>query len=78
MNREELKIDVINKINQLKYPHIIEDIQKLINFELSTDLYNLSEEQINRVKEGKEEYQNSEILNKQEANQEIEKWLNEK
>ena len=78
MNREELKIDVINKINQLKYPHIIEDIQKLINFELSTDLYNLSEEQINRVKEAKEEYQNSEILNKQEANQEIEKWLNEK
>ena len=78
MNKEELKIDVINKINQLKYPHIIEDIQKLINFELSTDLYNLSEEQINRVKEGKEEYQNSEILNKQEANQEIEKWLNEK
>ncbi len=78
MNKEELKIDVINKINQLKYPHIIEDIQKLIDFELSTDLYNLSEEQINRVKEGKEEYQNSEILNKQEANQEIEKWLNEK
>lgn len=78
MNKEELKIDVINKINQLKYPHIIEDIQKLIDFELSTDLYNLSEEQINRVKEAKEEYQNSEILNKQEANQEIEKWLNEK
>ncbi|MBO6212759.1 hypothetical protein [Algoriella sp.] len=78
MNEEELKIDVINKINQLKYPHIIEDIQKLIDFELSTDLYNLSEEQINRVKEAKEEYHNSEILNKQEANQEIEKWLNEK
>lgn len=78
MNKEELKIDVINKINQLKYPHIIEDIQKLIDFELSTDLYNLSEEQIIRVKEAKEEYQNSEILNKQEANQEIEKWLNEK
>ena len=78
MNKEELKIDVINKINQLKYPHIIEDIQKLIDFELSTDLYNLSEEQINSVKEAKEEYQNSEILNKQEANQEIEKWLNEK
>ena len=78
MNKEELKIDVINKINQLKYPHIIEDIQKLIDFELSTDLYTLSEEQINRVKEAKEEYQNSEILNKQEANQEIEKWLNEK
>ena len=78
MNKEELKIDVINKINQLKYPHIIEDIQKLIDFELSTDLYNLSEEQINRVKEAKEEYQNSEILNKQEANQEIEKLLNEK
>ena len=50
----------------------------MIDFESESDFYELNDEQIIRVKEAKNEYKNSFVLNENEANQDIEKWLNEK
>ncbi|MEG0695996.1 hypothetical protein [Algoriella sp.] len=78
MNVEELKKLAIEKLNKLDDVNIIEQIKNLIDFESESDFYELNDEQIIRVKEAKNEYKNSFVLNENEANQDIEKWLNEK
>lgn len=78
MNTEELKLNVINQINQLNDFRIIEEIQQLINFESSTEEYQLNETEINRVEDAQKEYKKANILSEDLANQEIDQWLNEK
>lgn len=78
MNTEELKLNVINQINQLNNFRIIEEIQQLINFESSTEEYQLNETEINRVEDAQKEYKKANILSEDLANQEIDQWLNEK
>lgn len=74
MSTAELKLDIINRIANLKESYIIEEIQKLLDFELDKDVYQLSDEQRKRLIEAKTD----KILTEAEANSEIEKWLNEK
>jgi hypothetical protein len=74
MNTDELKLDIINRITNLKESYIIEEIQKLLDFELDKDVYQLSDEQRKRLIEAKTD----KILTEADANSEIEKWLNEK
>ncbi|MFV0154557.1 hypothetical protein OBK03_02095 [Empedobacter falsenii] len=78
MNTEELKLNVINQINQLNDFKIIEEIQQLINFESPTEEYQLNETEINRVEDAQKEYKKANILSEDLANQEIDQWLNEK
>ncbi|MCA4776339.1 hypothetical protein OBJ96_05270 [Empedobacter falsenii] len=78
MNTEELKLNVINQINQLNDFRIIEEIQQLINFESPTEEYQLNETEINRVEDAQKEYKKANILSEDLANQEIDQWLNEK
>ncbi|PJR03537.1 hypothetical protein [Avrilella dinanensis] len=77
MNTSELKLDIIQKITELKEVRVIEEIKKLLDFELN-DIYELSESQKNRVAEAREEYTNGNFLNEEEADKEIDQWLNEK
>ena len=74
MSTAELKINLINKIRRSKDTHIIEEIQKLIDFELNKDVFQLSDEQKRRIIEA----QKDEILTEEQAYKEIEKWLQEK
>ncbi|MFV0170493.1 hypothetical protein OBK12_02190 [Empedobacter falsenii] len=78
MNTEELKLNVINQINQLNDFKIIEEIQQLINFESPTEEYQLNETEINSVEDAQKEYKKANILSEDLANQEIDQWLNEK
>ena len=77
MNTSELKLDIIQKITELKEVRVIEEIKKLLDFELN-DIYELSESQKNRVAEAREEYTNGNFLTEEEADKEIGQWLNEK
>ncbi|WP_277631890.1 hypothetical protein [Avrilella dinanensis] len=77
MNTSELKLDIIQKITELKEVRVIEEIKKLLDFELN-DIYELSESQKNRVAEAREEYTNGNFLTEEEADKEIDQWLNEK
>lgn len=74
MNTNELKLDIINRITNLKEVYIIEEIKKLLDFESEDGIYQLSEEQKKRLTEAKTD----KVLTEAEANSEIEKWLNEK
>lgn len=74
MSTAELKLDIINRITQLHESHIIEEIQKLLDFELDEGIYKLTDAQRKRLTDSK----NDKRLTEAEANSEIEKWLNEK
>lgn len=74
MNTAELKIDLINKITKLKEVRIIEEIQKFLDFELDKGDYKLNDAQKDRILEA----ENDKVLTEEEANREIEEWLNEK
>lgn len=74
MSTAELKLDIINKIANLKQVHIIEEIKKLLDFELDEGVYQLSEKQKDRLEEAKKDS----IISGDEADMEIEKWLSER
>lgn len=78
MNASDLKINLIQRITQLKERRIIEEIQKLLDFELDTGEYILTDSQKDRIAEGQQEYKNSAFLTDEQANQDIEQWLKEK
>jgi len=74
MTSAELKLDIINKIANIKEEHIIEDIKTLLDFELDKNVYSLTEMQKSRLEEAKTDY----IMTEAEANKDIEQWLSEK
>ena len=78
MSTADLKIELINRITNLKDDSIIEQIQRMLDFEVEEGIYKLSEEQTQRIMEAREEYSAGKILSEKKANSEIEKWLNSK
>lgn len=78
MSTAELKIDIINKIATLKEVRIIEEIQKLLDFELNKDVFQLNAEQRKRMTEAQQEYKTAKILTAEQADKDIDEWLNEK
>ena len=78
MNTEELKKLTIEKMSKLNDVTTIEQINNLLDSESESGIYTLTDKQIVRVEEAKDEYKKSSIISEKVANQEIEKWLNEK
>lgn len=80
METSELKIksDLLNKINELDDIRIIKEIKKFLDFELDEKIYKLNQAQQNRIQEARTEYKNSQTLTEEQANNEIDEWLNEK
>lgn len=78
MSTAELKIDLISRIANTDEPGIIEDLRKLLDFELDKEIYRLTPEQEQRVSEAKAEYFAGNVLPEQQADDLIEQWLSEK
>lgn len=74
MSTAELKSDIIARIQNIKESHIIEEIKQLLDFELDNGVFKLSSTQRNRLIEAESDH----VLSEEEANNDIEKWLNEK
>jgi vacuolar-type H+-ATPase subunit H len=74
MSTAELKIDVISRITTLQEIRIIEEIQKLLDFEMDQGVFQLTENQKKRILEAK----NDLVLTEEKANNDIEKWLQER
>jgi len=58
MNISDLKIDLINRIIQLKDSGIIENIQEILDFEMPASEYILNNAQRKRIAEARDEYKN--------------------
>jgi len=78
MNTAELKIDLISRIANTEEPRIIEELRKLLDFELDTETYKLNPEQLQRVREAKAEYLAGNVLSEQQADEAIDQWLSKK
>ena len=78
MNTAELKIDLISRIANTEEPRIIEELRKLLDFELDTETYKLTPEQLQRVREAKAEYLAGNVLSEQQADEAIDQWLSKK
>lgn len=74
MSTAKLKIDLINRITKLKEPRIIEELQRILDFELERSAFKLNNLQKERLYEAKDD----DALTEEQANQEIEEWLKEK
>ena len=74
----QMKLDLINRISILDDARIIKEIKKLLDFELDEKVYELNHPQKNRIEEARNEYKNAQILTEEDANNEIDQWLNEK
>ena len=75
MTTANLKIDLIKKITQLKESYVIDEINRILDFELDKGIFNLNSKQKARILEGKEEYKAGKVLTEKEANKQIEEWL---
>ena len=74
MSTAELKLDLIQKITDLKEIRVIEELQNLLDFETDRGIFQINTAQRNRILEAK----NDDALSEEEANLEIEEWLKEK
>ncbi|QIG88661.1 hypothetical protein MTP09_06055 [Chryseobacterium suipulveris] len=74
----KLKLELINKITELKEIRIIKELKKLLDFELDEEIFELSKKQKNRIMKARKEYTNGETFTNDEVENEIEQWLNEK
>lgn len=78
VNELQIKLDIINKISELDDIRIIKEIKMLLDFELDEKIYELNQDQKDRIAEARSEYRNSQILTEEQANHEIDEWLDEK
>ena len=78
MTITELKLDLIQKITELEEIRIIEDLNRLIDFEMSEEVYQLSNEQEHRISEARAEYKAGKTLSNVQVEKEIDQWLQEK
>ena len=62
MSTAELKIDLISRIANTEEPRIIEELRKLLDFELDKEAYELNTRQHQRVSEAKAEYLAGNVL----------------
>jgi len=79
MSTLELKEMLIEKINGTDDEELLEEIAHLLDVELETTngVYKMSAEQLAAVNEGLEQLKNGEWLSHEDAEREIDEWLNE-
>ena len=75
MNTANLKIDLINKITQVKDSNIIKEINKVIDFELNEGIFELNPAQRKRIADAKSEIKQKKVLSNSAANRQISEWL---
>ena len=78
MSTAELKIDLISRIANTEEPRIIEELRKLLDFELDNETYKLNPQQLQRVSEAKAEFLAGNVVSEQQADEEIDEWISEK
>lgn len=74
MDTAALKLNLINKITEIKEARLIEDLQYWLEFETNSQVYTLTDEQYQAIIEA----QKDNTLSEDEANNAIEQWLKEK
>lgn len=75
MKTADLKIDVINKITQIKETNVIREIQRVLDFELNEGIFKLTAPQKKRITDARQEVKQKKYITELSANKEISEWL---
>jgi vacuolar-type H+-ATPase subunit H len=75
MNTANFKIDLINKITQIKETNVIKEIKRVLDFELDEGIFQLTNDQKKRIVDAKQEVKQKKYLTDSSANKEISEWL---
>ncbi|MEO6670220.1 MAG: hypothetical protein ABIN36_12135 [Ferruginibacter sp.] len=75
MNTANLKIDLINKITLIKEAKVIQEIKRVLDFELGEGIFELTNAQKKRIIEAKQEVKQKKYVTEFSANKEISEWL---
>ena len=78
MSTAELKTNLISRIANTEDPGIIEELHKLLDFELDNETYELNSQQQQRVSDAKSECLAGNVISEQQADEAIDQWLSEK
>ena len=77
MKTIEIKKKLINEINLSKNKYLLEEFYRLLNLENEIkEIYKLNAEQKSAIAEAREQIKNGDYLTNEQANQEIDEWLN--
>ena len=71
MSTTELKIDLISRIANTEELNILEELRKLLDFELVKEAYKLNPQQQLKISKAKAEYLAGKILSEQQADEAI-------
>lgn len=73
----EEKAKLISKINEIKDQSVIDDLMRLLAINFDDSIYLLSEEQRANVMEAREQIGKGQGIDSEQADSEIDQWLNE-
>ncbi|KYG78432.1 MULTISPECIES: hypothetical protein [Roseivirga] len=73
----EEKAKLISKINEIKDQSVIDDLMRLLAINFDDSIYLLSDEQRANVMEAREQIRKGQGIDSEQADGEIDQWLNE-
>ncbi len=77
MSTVELRKRLIDKIQHTHDQRILEEAYRLLELETEeTDTYKLNDDQKNAIQEARQQIKNGQFLTEEQANKEIDEWLN--
>lgn len=78
MSTVELRKRLIEKIQKTQDNRLLEEAFRLLDLETTEDIeiYRLTEEQKKAIGEAREQVKNGQFLTEEQANKEIDEWLN--
>ncbi|MDQ3682381.1 MAG: hypothetical protein M3352_04815 [Bacteroidota bacterium] len=77
MPGSDLKEKLINKIRQTEDEALLEEISQLIQLQEPETIYTLNNDQKRAVQEGKDQIKNNQFFSNEEADKNIDEWLNQ-
>lgn len=76
MSNTKLKEKLINKIKETDDPSILEEVSNLFELQEPDTVYPVNDNQKKAIEEAKEQIKNKETLTDEQANKDIDEWLN--
>jgi hypothetical protein len=76
MSSADLKEQLINKIQETDDKALLEELSVLFELQEPDTVYELNDEQKNKIKTGQEQIKSNQFLTDEEANKDVDQWLN--
>ncbi len=76
MPDKTLKEKLLNKLNEIDDPAILEEVSNLFELQEPDSIYKVNDEQRKAIEEAKEQIKNKQTLSDEQSDKETDEWLN--